>query len=175
MYTKQTWVDGDVLSSSKLNHIEDGVEENHIPEIEEGDYGGYLGVVADEDNITDAVVIPQQTVTVSSDDGVQVQSNFPNPLPSSCPATMTINGVDYEASYLNNSSVSSVYIESPEQDSPPYYWFYMGSGTSQVCEFNTGDGQGGYVSGTYTVKVILHIPGAKWGIIQETSGGGEVA
>ena len=66
MYEKQTWVDGDVLSASKLNHIEDGVEESNLPEITTKNYGGYLGVVADEDNTTDIIVIPQQTVTVSS-------------------------------------------------------------------------------------------------------------
>lgn len=171
MYEKQTWVDGEVLLASKLNHIEDGVEENNLPEINVTNYGGYLGVVADEDNTTDVIVIPQQSVTVSNGE-VQVQSDFPDPLPISCSATMTINGVDYEANYYNNEDIE---ICTSTQDSPPYYWFYLDSGTatrssSQGWWFDPGDGQGGEVSGTYTVKVTLHTVGAKWGIIYGNNG-----
>ena len=176
MYEKQTWVDGDVLSASKLNHIEDGVEESNLPEITTKNYGGYLGVIADEDNTTDVIVVPQQTVTVS-DSSVQVQSDFPDPLPISCSATITINGVDYEADY-NDGSGDGAYIYSPTVDSPPYYEFNQDSepsrSSSQGWWFDPGDGSGGFVSGTYTVKVTLHTLGAKWGIIHGNNGG-EVA
>ena len=171
MYEKQTWVDGGVLLASKLNHIEDGVEESNLPEITVLNQGGYLGVVADEDNTTDVIVIPQQTVTVSNNP-VQVQSDFPTPLPVSCSATMTIDGVDYEANYYNNEDIEILQLF---QDSPPYYWFYLDSGTatrssSQGWMFAPGDGQGSVISGTYTVKVTLHTVGAKWGIIYGNDG-----
>ena len=179
MYAKQTWVDGEVLLSSKLNHIEDGVEENNLPEINVANRGGYLGVVADEDNTTDVVVIPQQTVTlVSGDDYVEVTYDFSSvpQLKDGCYGTIEVGGVQYDAWYdyqygnINNTT----------QDEPPYYSFHETSKPTKLVDvqkfwvFKATNIYSNIVPGTYTVKCTLHIPSAKWDIIYDnTSGGGD--
>ena len=39
-YTKQTWSNGDVITASKLGHIEDGIYDNAITQAEES--GGVI-------------------------------------------------------------------------------------------------------------------------------------
>ena len=43
-YTKQTWACDDLITADKLNHMEDGIEANQLPEIASADEGKVLGV-----------------------------------------------------------------------------------------------------------------------------------
>jgi len=44
-YEKQTWINGDVITQEKLNHIEDGIEDAYeLPSVTETDNGKVLGV-----------------------------------------------------------------------------------------------------------------------------------
>lgn len=168
MYAKQTWVDGEVLSASKLNHIEDGVEENQFPEINVTNQGGYLGVVADEDNTTDVVVIPQQTVTLTNQQEAVIYdfSSVPQDyIREQLSATIEVNGVQYSGQYNGSNQITTT------QDTPPYCWFFQ---ASSGWFFIAQDSQTQIESGTYTVKCTLHLPGVKWGIIYDNSGGGDI-
>lgn len=167
MYEKQTWVDGDVLSASKLNHIEDGVEESNLPEVTTKNYGGYLGVIADEDNTTDVIVVPQQTVTLTNQQEAVIYdfSSVPQKyIWEQLTATIEVNGVQYSGQYNGSNQITI-----PTQDTPPYCWFFQ---TSSGWFFIAQDSLTQIESGTYTVKCTLHIPSAKWGITFDDDGGG---
>lgn len=172
MYTKQTWADGDVLLASKLNHIEEGIEAIQLPEVTALDAGGFLTVVEDTENIEDVIVIPQQTVTLSTGTGVYVTDNFQSYPSNDCPATITVNGTDYDATFYRYGGGGSPLIYTTDSDTE--YSFYVPSpkGTRSVSWQFTANYNGSIVYGTYTVKCTLHLPTVKWGITFDDNGGG---
>lgn len=174
MYTKQTWADGDVLLASKLNHIEDGIEAIQLPEVTALDAGGFLTVVEDTENTDDVIVIPQQTVTLSTGSGVDVTDNFQDYPSNDCPATITVNGTDYDATFDSQGTGSSPLIYTTDSDTE--YGFHIQSGTRlglASWQF-TANYNGSIIYGTYTVKCTLHLPSAKWGITFDNGGGGDI-
>ena len=61
-YTKTVWVTGDVITATKLNNAEDGIEAAQLPDIADADVNDYLSVVS----ITDySEIVPEQTITIT--------------------------------------------------------------------------------------------------------------
>jgi len=51
MYLKATWQDGDSITANKMNHIENGIADNQLPEVTLNDADLYLQVVVDYDDM----------------------------------------------------------------------------------------------------------------------------
>lgn len=159
MYAKQTWTNGDLIIASKLNHIEDGIDTNQLPEITTDDIGKYLIGVADFDNIIDSEVIcPEQTVTISSD------GDFPVPLTANTISDLceygiiTVDGTDYLVHKTYNGE--DLY-EYGYWDSSPYYTIGYNSNNGNVT-FGVNDASWTILFGTYTVSFSFVEPGVKW-------------
>lgn len=173
MYTKQTWADGDVLLASKLNHIEDGIEAIQLPEVTALDAGGFLTVVEDTENTEDVIVIPQQTVTWSTGSAVDVTDNFQGYPSNNCPATITVNGTDYDATFDRYGDGNNPLMYTTDSDTLYSFAVPAPKGTklaSASWQFSANY-NGSLVYGTYTVKCTLQIPMAKWGITFDDGGG----
>lgn len=173
MYTKQTWADGDVLLASKLNHIEEGIEAIQLPEVTALDAGGFLTVVEDTENTEDVIVIPQQTVTLSTGSSVGVTDNFQSYPSNDCPATITVNGTDYDATFYRYGSGGNPLIYTTDSDTQ--YSFQLPSPKVILVSWQfSANYNGSIVYGTYTVKCTLHLPSVKWGITFDDNGGGGI-
>ena len=71
-YVKQTWHDGEVITSAKLNYMENGIQEagttgggSNLPEFTIADIDKCLKVTPVTDSVSE-VFIPQQTISGSS-------------------------------------------------------------------------------------------------------------
>lgn len=164
MYIKQTWTNGDLIIASKLNHIEDGIDTNQLPEITTDDIGKYLiGIPDFEHPESSEECCPQQTVTIVND-AVELTYYSTGQLYSY--AILTVGNSQYvwvaNGSYLLTFSGEDVYDYQLYFDERNIKWY-----------FSAYDSNGDLLPGTYTVSVVWIVPGVKWGLgYPPYSGGG---
>lgn len=73
-YEKQTWQTGDIVTSAKLNHMEDGIAESELPSVTSADEGKVLTV--EEKSVQGAVLVPEETFVFT--DGIMAEINMQN-------------------------------------------------------------------------------------------------
>ena len=73
-YEKQTWQTGDIVTSAKLNHMEDGIENAQLPAVTISDVGKVLAV--EEKTVQDSVLVPEETFVFT--DGIMAEINMQN-------------------------------------------------------------------------------------------------
>lgn len=134
MYTKNTWQTGDIVSSEKLNHMEDGIADAQ---------NGYTI------ETTETVIVPQQSVTTVEVEGF-ISGNLTGivSLPTiGDTVKVTFDGADYEVTVIEYEGTVMLgdFTEAPDFTRYPFV-------------INLIDLYGGVIAtetaGTYTVKVL---------------------
>ena len=174
MYTKKVWAQGDTVTETAINNIENGIPSLPTPELDKR-----LQVLLDENTIEDLVLIPETSITISNDQEADVSdlldymffgdllnSEYNNNFTltvgndSGTPDVVGSNGIDLEGSQYD------YIIGLP----------YSGGGgatrdavdtTPTGAYFGVYDGNDDIVNGTYTVSLSISLPKAYWGIEQE--------
>ncbi len=106
-YEKQTWINGDVITQEKLNHIEDGIEDAYeLPAVTETDNGKVLGVENGAWSVVNGgggggvscVEIFTETVVCSETESNGATATFADNTPLNAGViTVVINGVRYRS------------------------------------------------------------------------------
>ena len=98
-YEKQTWVTGDIVTSAKLNHMEDGIESAQFPAVTNSDVGKVLTV--EEKSVPDAVLVPEETFVFT--DGIMAEINMQNKslFVEGTKCLLTVNGTTIIDAVLN--------------------------------------------------------------------------
>lgn len=179
MYIKQTWTNGDLIIASKLNHIEEGIEENQLPEITTADIGKYLIGVLDTDNVqAGEVICPEQTVVFSDGEEIALTTKsfgstttntkladtttLPSELLQIPYGILTVNGDDYLVQLHSDGYYTDTDIF------PAYALFW--NNNDQQFMFCANDEDWEILYGTYTLSFSAAEVGVKWGLSNQVSG-----
>lgn len=173
MYTKKVWAQGDTVTETAINNIENGIPSLPTPEL-----GKRLQVLLDENTMEDLVLIPETSITISNGEEAdisdlldymtfndllisQYQNNFTLTVgnESDTPDVTGSNRIDLEGSQydytvgLSYGGGATKVVNSPTIPNGAYFGAY--------------DSNGDVVNGTYTVSLSISLPKAYWGIEQE--------
>lgn len=132
-YTKQTWETGEVITADKLNHIEDGIENNN---------SGYEIVESEQ-------LILDETITVTTNSGAKFQYseliNYPT-------ITVDFNGDIYECELIEDPNIPfNIYGGFEPSESEPVFTEYP------FCIASSEQGNILFVEnpGDYSVKIYV--------------------
>lgn len=170
MYTKKVWAQGDIVTETAINNIENGIPSLPTPELEKR-----LQVLLDENTMEDLVLIPETSITISNGQEADVSDLldymfFDNLLSSEYSNNFTFTvGNESDTPFVGSDRID---LEGSQYD----YIIglsYDGGATKGTQNFPSGayfgvyDDNGDIVNGTYTVSLSISLPKAYWGIEQE--------
>ena len=152
-YEKNTWASGDVVTSAKLNHMENGIEaassSSELPTPTSADVGKVVGVgrIA----VPGAVVVAEQTVTTEwvapyePEEGSLGEITADMTVVDGQKYIVTVNGTDYIGTgYYNNDGDMGINAQDPADPG-----FFCGVSRGEDDWFFATASE----AGTYTVKV----------------------
>ena len=168
MYTKKVWAQGDTVTETAINNIENGIPSLPTPEL-----GKRLQVLLDENTMEDLVLIPETSITISNGQKADVSDLlnymfFDDLLISEYNNNFTLT--------VGNDSGTPDVVESNriELEGSQYDYvvgLFYSSGATKVTTTTTSgtyfsvlDYKGDVVNGTYTVSLSISLPKAYWGI-----------
>ena len=161
-YTKQTWKTGDIVTSAKLNHMEDGIENAQFPTVTNSDVGKVLTV--EEKSVQGAVLVPEETFVFT--DGIMTEINMQN-------KSLFVEGAECLLTVDSTTITATVQaVSEPEsglivQDNE--------IGITILLEESTNIAKL-YVPNVGTYTVSLYIEGTEyvWSPVEPSGGGGNI-
>lgn len=174
MYTKKVWAQGDTVTETAINNIENGIPSLPTPEL-----GKRLQVLLDDNTMEDLVLIPETSITISNGEEADISdlldymlfgnllvSEYQNNLTftvgneSGTPEVVGSNRVDLEGSQYDYT-VGLSYGGGATRGTPT-------PSIPNGAYFGAYDSNGDVVNGTYTISLSISLPKAYWGL--EVSG-----
>ena len=169
MYTKKVWAQGDTVTETAINNIENGIPSLPTPEL-----GRRLQVLVDENTMEDLVLIPETSITISNGEEADISDLldcmlFNNLLSSEYNTNFTLTVGNESGS--PGVTGSEIVLEGANNDY--VIGLSYGGGTRVTPSAPTGTYFGvydnGIVNGTYTVSLSISLPKAYWGLEESGS------
>ena len=169
MYTKKVWAQGDIVTETAINNIENGIPSLPTPELEKR-----LQVLLDENTIEDLVLIPETSITISNGQEADVSDLldyvlFDNLLSSEYNNNFTLT-VGNDSGTPDVVGSDRINLEGSQYDYIIGLSYSGGAVTKLIpsspseAYFGVYDGNDDIVNGTYTVSLSISLPKAYWGI-----------